>query len=39
MDILPIIQYNTRKSQQIVMIPLFQNDEILDMDIIALQEL
>ncbi len=38
MDTLSILQYNTRKSRNIVMIPLFQNDNILDIDIITLQE-
>ena len=38
MDTSSILQYNIRKSQSIVMIPLFQNDNILDIDIIALQE-
>lgn len=38
MDTLSILQYNTRKSRNIVMIPLFQNENILDIDIIALQE-
>lgn len=35
-DTLSILQYNTRKSWNIVMIPLFQNGNILDIDIIAL---
>lgn len=38
MNTLSILQYNTKKSRNIVMIPLFQNDNILDIDIIALQE-
>ncbi len=38
MDTLTIIQYNTRKSRSLVMILLFQNDEILNIDIIAIQE-
>ena len=38
MDTLTILQYNTRKSRNIVMIPLFQNDKILNIDIIAIQE-
>ncbi len=35
---LSILQYNTRKSRNIVMVPLFQNNNILNIDIIALQE-
>lgn len=38
MDTLNILQYNMRKSHNIVMITLFQNENILDIDIIALQE-
>lgn len=37
-DTLSIVQYNTRKSQNIVTISLFQNNSILNIDIIALQE-
>lgn len=39
MDFLTILQYKTQKSRNIVLIPVFQNDKILDMNIIALQEL
>ena len=35
---LSILQYNTRKSRNIVMVPLFQSENILNIDIIALQE-
>lgn len=38
MDTLSILQYNTRKSQNFVIILLFQNNNILDINIIALQE-
>ena len=32
------MQYNTRKSQNLVIIPLLQNDDFLDIYIIAIQE-
>lgn len=35
---LSILQYNMRKSRNIVMLPLFQNKSIIHIDIIALQE-
>ncbi len=35
---LSILQYNTRESRNIVMVPLFQNNNILNINIIALQE-
>lgn len=38
MSTLSILQYNTRKSRNIVMVLLFQNESILNIDIIALQK-
>ena len=38
MSTLSILQYNTRKSCNIVIVPLFQNESIPNIDIIALQE-
>ncbi len=35
-DKLTILQYNTRKSRKEVMIPLFENEHIEEVDIIAL---
>ncbi len=37
-DTFTILQYNIRKSRNIVMIALFQNDKFLEIDIVALQE-
>lgn len=35
MSILSILQYNIHKSQNIIMVSLFQNDSIFNIDIIA----
>lgn len=37
-DKLTILQYNMRKSRKEVMIPLFENEQIKEVDIIARQE-
>ena len=39
MSTLNILPYNMRKSYNIIMVPLFQNKNILNNDIIVLQEL
>lgn len=38
MDTFNILQYNMKKSRNIIMIPLFQNNNILDINVIALQK-
>lgn len=38
MSTLSILQHNTLKSRNIIMVPLFQNESILNIDIIALLE-